>query len=397
MNSAGHRGADGAKAESPLNPGDFVMRLVIAGAGTGGHLFPGIAVADELMKRSSGSRVLFITTGRPVERTVLADRSFEISEISASGFKGMGLLKKMGALTVLPRGLFQSLRLLKSFRADAVLGMGAYSSAPVLVAASLSGIPGFIHEQNRIAGMTNRWLGRFAKLVFVSFKDTCIGSNPGKIVYTGNPVRSEIRRCAKARMQVEGKDPEDQFTVLVLGGSQGASAINTAMTEAFSHITNPEKFRVIHQTGTRDEETVRLAYESMGVEATVSAFFNDMESVYKQADLAVCRAGASTVAEIAAVGLPAVFVPFPHAADDHQAANAEGLESAGAAEIIYEKDLNGRELARRLQYYQEDEASFKRFCAAAENAGRADAASLIVDEIAASLTAKHRQKKQGRG
>ncbi|MFO7930982.1 MAG: undecaprenyldiphospho-muramoylpentapeptide beta-N-acetylglucosaminyltransferase [Desulfosalsimonas sp.] len=385
-----------AKAKSPLNPEASGLRLVIAGAGTGGHLFPGIAVADELMKRSFESRVLFITTGRPVERTVLADRSFETSEISASGFKGMGLLKKMGALTVLPRGLFQSLRLLKSFRADAVLGMGAYSSAPVLIAASLAGIPGFIHEQNRIPGMTNRWLGRFAELVFVSFKDTDIGSNPGKIVYTGNPVRSEIRRCAKIRMQAGEKKPEDQFTVLVLGGSQGAHGINTAMTGAFSHIKNPQDFRVIHQTGTLDEKTVRQAYESMGVEATVSAFFNDMESVYKQADLAVCRAGASTVAEIAAVGLPAIFVPFPHAADDHQAANAEALESAGAVEIIYEKELTGRELARRLQYYREDEASFERFRAAAENAGRADSASLIVDEIAALVTEKQRQKKPGR-
>ncbi|MGM0786506.1 MAG: UDP-N-acetylglucosamine--N-acetylmuramyl-(pentapeptide) pyrophosphoryl-undecaprenol N-acetylglucosamine transferase, partial [Thermodesulfobacteriota bacterium] len=226
--------------------------------------------------------------------------------------------------------------------------------------------------------------------------DTDIGSNPGKIVYTGNPVRSEIRRCAKIRMQAGRKDPEDQFTVLVLGGSQGAHSINTAMTEAFSHIKNPQDFRVIHQTGTLDEKTVRQAYESMEVEATVSAFFNDMESVYKQADLAVCRAGASTVAEIAAVGLPAIFVPFPHAADDHQAANAEALESAGAAEIIYEKELTGRELARRLQYYREDEASFERFRAAAENAGRADSASLIVDEIAALVTEKQRQKKPGR-
>lgn len=396
MNTAGRNNPGRSKSEGTAGPGESGLRLVIAGAGTGGHLFPGIAVADELMQRYPESRVLFITTGRPVERTVLADRSFETAEISAAGFKGLGLLKKMGALTVLPKGLFQSMGLLRSFRPDAVLGMGAYSSGPVIMAAYLAGVARFIHEQNRISGMTNRWLSRFADLVFVSFKDTYMGCSAEKIIYTGNPVRSEIRRSARARMQDGRKEPEKPFTVLVLGGSQGAHGINKAMVEAFSHIKNPGDFKVIHQTGTRDEETVSQSYDSLSVQATVSAFFSDMEKLYEEADLAVCRAGASTVAEIAAVGLPAVFVPFPHAADDHQTANAEGLVSAGAAEIIPEKDLTGPGLAKRLEEYKGDVERFERVRTAAVAAGRADAASLIVDEIMASVSGVSRHKSSGR-
>lgn len=364
------------------------LRLVIAGAGTGGHLFPGIAVAEELMHRAPESRVLFITTGRPVEQTVLEDKPFETAGISAAGFKGVGLWRKLGALIVLPKGFFQSLGLLRRFSADAVLGMGAYSSAPVVIAAYLTGVPRFIHEQNRIAGMTNRWLARFADRVFVSFQDTDMGCKAGKIVYSGNPVRSDIRGCAHARMKGVKKESAKPFTILVLGGSQGAHTINMAMTETFSHLENYLDFKVIHQTGSNDEDTVRRAYESMGVNSTVSAFFSDMASLYESADIAVCRAGASTVAEIAAAGLPALFIPFPHAADDHQTANAEGLVSAGAAEIIDERNLNGRVLAQRLEEYRADPAKFEKLQAAAATTSRPDSAVVILDQITAAIAVK---------
>ncbi|MFP4571352.1 MAG: undecaprenyldiphospho-muramoylpentapeptide beta-N-acetylglucosaminyltransferase [Desulfobacterales bacterium] len=379
-------GANEASGSIPAAAGP--LRLVIAGAGTGGHLFPGIAVAEELMRLAPGSRVLFITTGRSVEQTVLADKPFETAGISAAGFKGLGLWRKLGALTVLPRGLFQSMGLLRRFSADAVLGMGAYSSAPVVIAAYLTGVPRFIHEQNRIAGMTNRWLARFADRVFVSFQDTDMGCKASKIVYSGNPVRSDIRRCAHARIQAAKKQSLKSFTVLVLGGSQGAHTINMAMTEAFSHLENFRDVKVIHQTGSKDKDTVRRAYESMGVNATVSAFFSDMACLYESADIAVCRAGASTVAEIAAAGLPALFIPFPHAADDHQTANAEGLVSAGAAEIIDERNLNGRVLAQRLEEYRTDPVKFEKLQTAAAGSGRPDSAVVILDQIAAAIAEK---------
>ncbi|MFP4667429.1 MAG: undecaprenyldiphospho-muramoylpentapeptide beta-N-acetylglucosaminyltransferase [Desulfobacterales bacterium] len=381
---SGTTGACGLNAASVSRP----VRLVIAGAGTGGHLFPGIAVAEELMQRAPESRVLFITTGRPVEKTVLAEKPFETAEIMAAGFKGLGLWRKLVAFTLLPRGLFQALGLLRRFSPDAVLGMGAYSSAPVVIAAFLKGIPRFIHEQNRIAGMTNRWLSRFATRVFVSFDDTNMGCSSEKIVYTGNPVRAEIRRLAQAGMKKGQRGSGEPFTILVLGGSQGARGINSAVAEAFSGIENPGNFRVIHQTGSKDEEYVRRAYESLGMDATVAAFFNDMASLYESADLAVCRAGASTVAEIAAAGLPALFVPFPHAADDHQTANAEGLAAAGAAEIIEERNLNGRVLAERFEIYRADQAKFEKLRASAAVAGMPDSASVILDQITDAVGTK---------
>ncbi|MCF8110433.1 MAG: undecaprenyldiphospho-muramoylpentapeptide beta-N-acetylglucosaminyltransferase [Desulfobacteraceae bacterium] len=368
----------------PVRP----MHLVIAGAGTGGHLFPGIAVAEELMRRSPESRVLFITTGRPVEKTVLEEKPFETAAITAAGFKGMSLWRKLAAFKVLPRGLFQSMGLLRKFSPDAVLGMGAYSSAPVVIGACLKGIPRFIHEQNRIAGITNKWLSGFADKVFVSFEDTDMGCRADKIVYTGNPVRAGIRGCLRAGIKSRQRGNEEPFTILVLGGSQGAHSINTAVTEAFSRIENTRNFKVIHQTGAKDEQYVRRAYESMGVNATVASFFNDMASLYESADLAVCRAGASTVAEIAAVGLPALFIPFPHAADDHQAANAEGLAAAGAAEIIDERNLSGGVLAGRFEAYRADPAEFEKLKASAAAAGMPDSASVILDQITAAVPAK---------
>lgn len=388
MNSTFNQEFGKTEAGGPTQTIENPLRLVIAAAGTGGHLFPGIAIAEELMRQAPESRVLFITTGRPVEHTVLADSPFESAEISAAGFKGMGLRQKLGALTVLPRGFFQSKGLLRKFAPDAVLGMGAYSSAPVLIAAYMAGIPRFIHEQNRIAGTANRWLSRFADRVFVSFEDTDMGCSSEKIVFTGNPVRLGIRISAQTRMQDREKEPGDRFTVLVLGGSQGAHGINMAMIEAFSHLGDPGNYKVIHQTGPADEEIVRHAYESMGVRATVSAFFSDIATLYETADLAVCRAGASTVAEIAAVGLPAVFIPFPHATDDHQVANAEGLVSAGSAEIILEKDLKGRVLAERLETYRTDKARFEKLRTAARAAGKPEAAFMILKAIEASQQAK---------
>lgn len=392
----------GSREPGKMDAGDYKetlnskLRLVIAGAGTGGHLFPGIAVAEELMRRTPGSRVLFITTGRPVERTVLADRPFETAEISAAGFKGMGMLKKLGAVAMLPKGMFRSFFLLRRFSADAVLGMGAYSSAPVIAAAYLAGIPRFIHEQNRIAGMSNRWLSRLADLVFVSFEDTEVGLSAEKIVFTGNPVRLGIRSCAENRLQRRKQEAEALFNVLVLGGSQGAHGINTALIDSLSYLGEPRNFNFIHQTGPADEDMVKRAYESMGVQSEVSAFFSDMAPLYNMADLAICRAGATTVAEISAVGLPALLIPFPYAAEDHQTANAESLASAGAAEIIPEKELSGRLLAERLEACRRNPEWFEKLRAAAEAAGPSDSAGAILDQIEKITAGKDRRSRRAR-
>lgn len=360
------------------------FKLMIAGAGTGGHLFPGIAVAEELMEKIPGSRVMFVTTGKPIEKTVLSGRDFEIAEISAAGLKGMGLMAKLRSLMLLFPGLWQSTVIMGRFCPDAVVGMGGYSAAPVMIAAFLRRVPRLIHEQNRLSGMTNQLLSRLAGRVLVSFEDTQIRCRPGKIRVTGHPVRRQIRDAAERRKSISPKENSSKpfITVAVLGGSQGAHRINTAVVEAFSIIKDPHRFSVIHQTGVQDENEVRKAYAQMGINAAVSAFFRDMASVYEAADIVVCRAGAATLAEIAAVGIPSLLIPYPHAADNHQVFNAEVFVKAGAAEMILEHELTGSLLARYFESFPDNFGqSFQSASRAAAAIGNPRAAAFVLAEI----------------
>ena len=363
-------------------PADSPVRLMIAGAGTGGHLFPGIAVAHTIMARSPGSRTLFVTTGRPIETTVLAKHPFETASIAAAGIKGKSIWAKLKSLALLPGGLLASFRILRQFRPDAVMGMGGYSSGPVIVGAWLMGIPRVIHEQNRLPGMTNRLLGRFADRIYVSFADTEIGGATDRTRFTGNPVREEIRECRSRLDGIAAADTRKPLTIVILGGSQGAHSINMAMIDALDHLDHPASCRFIHQTGVGDAERVRAAYAQKGIAAEVDAFFEDMAGLYRRADLAVCRAGASTVAELIAAHVPAIFIPFPHAADNHQVSNAEGMVGAGAAQMLPESEMNGMELARRINGFASDRKSLDAMkLAICEAMGTNDAAGAIVDDI----------------
>ncbi len=356
--------------------------LVIAGGGTGGHLLPGVAVADAFMQHSHANRVVFVTTGRPVEKRVLAGRGYETVRIEASGFKGTGASGKVRALARMFSGVFSALRLFRKQRPDAVLGMGAYSAAPVVLAAWMLGIFRAIHEQNRLPGMTNRLLARFSNRVYVSFEDTDIRGCRESIVFTGNPVRRDIAECgAEARKQA----PADFLTVLVLGGSQGAHQINKSVKDALEWLDEPGKFRFIHQSGEADLEEVREGYADAGVSGRVEAFFDDMAACYREADIAVCRAGATSIAEIAAAGLPAVFIPYPYAADNHQYFNAKPLAEAGAAELIEQSEADGKTLARRLNRYAADRAALGRMKERAAGFSKPDAADVLVSDICRSL------------
>lgn len=374
-------------AENPEDGADGGLRIVIAGGGTGGHLFPGIAIAEAFQARSAESRMLFITTGRPIEERVLATGTYATCRITAAGFKGVGPVGKLKALFKVPAGLIAALLLLVRFRPHAVIGMGAYSAAPVITAAWMLRIFRAIHEQNCIAGMTNRFLGRFANRIYVSFPDTAIGGSPEKILFTGNPIRGEI---AQAQAQAE-EVPEagaKPFTVLILGGSQGAHAINLSIMAALAHLQASEwaaRIRFIHQTGAADCEMVREAYAKAGIEARVEAFFDDMAACYAAADLIICRAGATSVAEVAAVGLPAVFIPYPHAADNHQYFNAKSLVDAGAAEMIGQEEAEGHVLTERILFYAENEDTRSRMQAAIRAFSRPDAANAIVSDICRAL------------
>jgi UDP-N-acetylglucosamine--N-acetylmuramyl-(pentapeptide) pyrophosphoryl-undecaprenol N-acetylglucosamine transferase len=354
--------------QNPLN-------IVFAVGGTGGHLFPAIAIAQEFMARNFANRIVFLGTGKPIEVSILSEYGFVSKKISAEGIKGRGLFRQAGAVMVLVRGFFQSIGILKSEKPDLVLGMGSYSSAPVVLAAWLNRIPVVLCEQNVLPGIANRYLSRIADRICVSFKDTMGNLPKSKIRFTGNPVRIEILQAAPKK-----KDMEEPFTVLVLGGSQGAHGINMAVIEALKNLREIGKFFFIHQTGDSDENIVKTAYEKKRIPGDIRAFFKNMDRIYAQADLVVCRAGATTVAEISALGKPAIFIPFPHAADDHQVLNARNLCAAGASEMIHEKDLTGELLAEKILNLAKNRRELEKMAEISASVGHLDAAKNIVDE-----------------
>lgn len=329
------------------------MSLVVAGGGTGGHLFPGIAIAEEVLAVNKHSHVCFIGTGNDFETSVLQAKGFEQEHIHVQSLKGKTLFQQIKTLAFLPRSILAAAWILKKRRPDVVLGVGGYSAGPVVIAAWILRIPRALHEQNVIPGMTNRMLSCFADRIFVSFEGTRIKAPAQKIRLTGNPVRKEILLSlgngpASHRGPVT---PEKPFTVFIVGGSQGAHRINTAVMTALTHLGSKDRVVFIHQTGAADEDMVRKTYSRHNVSGTVKNFFHHMEKHYRKADLVICRAGASTIAELTVLGKGVVFVPYPFAADDHQAVNARQLVSAGAAEMILEKDLNGELLAQKIEHY----------------------------------------------
>ncbi len=354
------------------------LRLAVAGGGTGGHLFPGIAVAQAFMKRDPANRVLFINAGRPLETQVLARLGWPHAVIPIEGIKGRGLWRQTVAAFRIPRAVWSSAAALRRFKADAVLGVGGYSAGPVVTAAWVMGLPTALHEQNHLPGVTNRMVSRVVDRIYVSFEASCEYFKQAKVKVSGNPVREEILRLGRGPA---APPSADRFSVLVIGGSQGAQAVNRAVVEALPPLRNTSGLQFIHQTGVQDERWVQQAYAHAGIAAEVKAFFNDMASRYQQADLVVCRAGATTVAELTAVGRAAVFVPFPFAADDHQTRNAQALVAAGAAWMIPQAELSGARLAETIAACVEDRPRLMAMAQKARDLGRPGAADTIVDDL----------------
>jgi UDP-N-acetylglucosamine--N-acetylmuramyl-(pentapeptide) pyrophosphoryl-undecaprenol N-acetylglucosamine transferase len=275
----------------------------------------------------------------------------------------------------------------KKFSPDLIIGLGSYSAGPVVMAAWMKRVPIAIHEQNILPGITNKILARFADRIYISFKNTQSRLNPQKVYWTGNPVRRELLETAGGDRETAGHEAHPRkFTVLIIGGSQGAHRINTAMIEALEHLQNAERLHFLHQTGEADEASVREAYRKNSVGATAQSFFDDMAERYHQADLIICRAGATTVAEITALGKAAIFIPFPHAADNHQMLNAADLAKDGAAEIIVEKDLSGHLLREKLEHYMNHRHALEDMAARARRHGNPEAAKNIVDDCYRLLT-----------
>src|SRR5215510_12695659 len=315
------------------------LRVVIAGGGTGGHLYPGIAVARELLSRQPDAQISFAGTAKGIEARVVPREGFALDLIRSGGLKGKSIVDRARGAALLPLGLLDASRIVTRRRPHLVIGVGGYSSGPVVLVAALRGVPTMLLEQNAVPGLTNRLLARVVKAAAVSFDSTraFFGS---KAFVSGNPVRPEFLAAAGPNKESALDDQATVTRVLVFGGSQGAHAINVAMVEAAPQLAaRGSHLRLVHQTGERDLEMVRTAYGKAGLQADVEPFLYDMGRQLGSADLIVSRAGATTLAEITAAGRAAILIPLPTATDDHQRKNAEALAAAGAADVVLQNDL----------------------------------------------------------
>jgi len=362
------------------------IRLVITGGGTGGHLFPGVAVAEAILAERPGSAVLFIGTDRQVDSRVLGNRPFASTAIKCQGLKGQSFSQRLASLWQLPLAVWNSRKVLQEFRPDLVLGVGGYVTGPVVAAAWLGGIPTCIHEQNSVPGMANRWLGKIASRIFISLPGSEKYFPVSRTILTGNPVRAEILAAGKvARPETDAAG----VTLLVLGGSQGAHRLNQLVLEGLVARKGelPPNFRVIHQTGRLDEALVREGYQENGISARVSAFFDDMAGLYGQADLLVSRAGATSLAELCVMGRPAILLPYPYAADNHQEFNARQVVDRGGALLFKEADLTAETLAGEIVGLLGDGARLQRMGTRAREAAFPEATANIVRECLALINA----------
>jgi len=350
-------------------------RVLITGGGTGGHIFPALAIAGELCRQAPGMEVRFAGSRYGMERRIVPGRGFRLHLLLVKGLRGKGLLDTLLSLALLPLAMVQALVILLFFRPQAVVGVGGYASFPVALAGKLLGRPLLVQEQNWAPGFANRMLGRLARTVAVSFPESTGAFGQGKAVLTGNPVRADFATIG----------PPDKTAppgLLIFGGSRGARAINRAVCDALPALSDSGvELRIRHQTGIEDEGWVREAYQNAGVEAEVSAFIEEMPSAMAQCSLALCRSGASTVAELAAAGRPAVFVPFPQATGGHQAQNAEAMARAGAAQVIRQEDLDPETLAATLTGLLARRERLERMAEAARSMARPDAAARIVELV----------------
>ncbi len=333
------------------------MKVVIAGGGTGGHLYPGIAIAREVL-REPGSEVLFVGTEQGLEAKVLPREGLPVRFIAVGKLKGMRLAAIIRTVITLPRSIFQSLRLLREVGPDVVIGVGGYSSGPVALAAWSLRIPLLIVEPNSYAGLANRKLGKLADRVILCFPGT--GAQkffpPGKTEKLGPLVRRGIDRSDRNKALADFGLEDKKFTVFVMGGSGGAHAINMAMKEAAGYLRDGKQLQILHQTGEKDVAEVTAAYRDAGIRAVVLPYIHDMAGAYAAADLVVSRSGATTVAELAVCGKRAVLIPFPFAADNHQEFNARTLAESGNADVVVQKELTAPKLAGLINKYADQGA-----------------------------------------
>ncbi len=357
------------------------MKVIIAGGGTGGHLFPGIAVAREIQRRRPGSSILFVGAEQGIEAKLVPKEGFQLRTLPLGGIKGVGAVRQVGNLMGMAAGILKARTILRDFKPDAVIGVGGYASFPMLAAATMARYPRLIMEQNSIPGLANRVLGKWVD--FAAVTDARTKSYFGdRAVVTGNPVRPEFKLIA-------AKAHTPPYTVLIFGGSQGAQSINRAVIGALDSLSDwKNQLRFVHQTGERQLDEVKRAYAAKGFDADVRTFFNNFHEQYATSDLIVSRSGATTVAEIKASGRAAILIPFPFAADDHQMKNARAMEEEKAAVVISNSDLNGQRLAEAVLEFVRHPQRLNVIEANARRIAILDAEERIVDLVERAIDRK---------
>jgi UDP-N-acetylglucosamine--N-acetylmuramyl-(pentapeptide) pyrophosphoryl-undecaprenol N-acetylglucosamine transferase len=349
--------------------------FLIAAGGTGGHLFPGIAVADELRRRDPSVRVVFAGTPLGLESRLVPRAGYALELLPVRPLKGLGVAGAARGLLALPRALARAVGLVSRLRPAAVLGIGGYAGGPVVLVSALRRVPTVILEPNARPGFTNRLLAPFVRRAACAYEQTRRRFGARGVV-TGNPVRGGFARLPP-------RERRPPLRLLAFGGSQGSRVLNRALVDALPSLPGPERLRIVHQTGDALHAEVTAAYARAGREAEVRAFLDDMEARFAAADLVLCRSGATSCAELTAAGKASVLVPFARAADDHQRVNARLLEAAGAARMLEEPDLSGESLARLIGELIETPGAIEAMEAAARGLGRPDAAARVADLLEA--------------
>lgn len=350
------------------------MRVIIAGGGTGGHVFPAISIAEEILERDGENEVMFVGTEKGIEKRILPEKGYRVEFIKSRGIAGKSFPQKIMAVISILGAMLRSLRILRDFRPDAVIGVGGYASGPTLLCASMRSIPTAVCEQNSVPGLANRILSRFVGRIFITFEESGEYLPAEKTVLTGNPIRRGLAR--RAAEKKAGKSASRN--IFVLGGSQGARKLNEIVPQSLAKLAAPVE--VTHQTGEAHTESVRETYRTLGIPARVFGFTDDMSRIYERTDLVICRAGSGTLSEITAFGIPSILIPLASSTHDHQLKNARILERNAAAAVIREKELSIEVLRAAVEKTLEGDA----LGLMAENSkklARPHAAREIVDEV----------------
>jgi len=364
---------------------NFFMRVIIAGGGTGGHLFPGLAVAEELKSRDVSTEVIFVGTEFGIEARVVPREGYPIKFLRAEGLVGVSIIKKIRAVAKMFFSAIDSYKIIKTVNPDIVIGVGGYASGVIMFLAFLLSIPTMILEQNSVPGLTNKLLGKFINTVCITYQESMHFFPREKTFLTGNPIRTYILKgSAEAGYRLFSLGPE-LFTIFAFGGSSGARSINTALVDALNYLHDlKDKIQFLHQTGPKDYEKIRDAYRMTGFKGTIAPFIYQMGEAYAVADVVVSRAGATTLAELTALGKPAILVPYPFAAGNHQELNAKKLKEIGAAKMILDRELKGETLANVIREMYMNRATRMDMQKNSKSVGRPEACTKVVD-IAMSL------------